>query len=65
MPTPSTYYTTQTELEAIKAMAFQLLRSDEVTLDGPLASRLADHVFDMTDAQAELAIKSFFEAKLK
>ena len=61
MPTPSTYYNVQLELDAIKAMAFELLMSEEVTLDGPMASRLADHVFDMSYTEAEEAINAFSE----
>jgi len=61
MPTPRTYYDTQIELDAIKAMAFELLMSDEVTLDGPMAQRLSDHVFDMSNTEVTEAIRVFEE----
>lgn len=61
MTSPSNYYAAQVELEAIKAMAFELLMSDECTLSGPLASRLADHVFDRTEGEAKEAIRLFLE----
>lgn len=62
MPTPSIYHQTQLALDGIKGMAFELLMSDEVTLDGPLAARLADHVFDMTNTEADEAVKAYLES---
>lgn len=62
MPTPAIYYQTQLALDGIKGMAFQLLMSDEVSLDGPLAERLADHVFDMTETEADEAVKAYLES---
>lgn len=62
MSTPSTYYETQLALDGIKGMAFELLMSDEVTLDGPLAARLADHVFDMSHTEADEAVKAYLES---
>jgi len=60
MSTPSNYFAVATELEAIKAMAFELLMSDEIgSIDGPNAARLADHVFDMSHTQAADAIAEF------
>jgi hypothetical protein len=63
MPTPSVYYETQLKLDGIKGMAFDLLMSEEVSLDGPLASRLADWVFDMSHTEADAAIKAFLASK--
>lgn len=63
MPTPQTYYKAQLELDGIKGMAFQLLMSDEVTLDGPLAKRLADYVFDMMESEAEQAVNELIKAR--
>ncbi len=59
MSSPSNYYAAHVELEAIKAMAFELLMSDECTLNGPLAKRLADYVFDTSESEAKEAIRLF------
>lgn len=61
--TPSTYYQIKVELEAIRAMVFELLMSDEVaSIDGPLASRLADHVLNMSEKEARDAISAYADA---
>lgn len=62
MSTPSTYFATQLQLDGIKGMAFELLMSLEIVdIRGPLAARLADHVFDMTEAEANAAVKAYLE----
>lgn len=56
MPTPQIYYSLYEEHEALRALAFKLLMSDEVaSLDGPNASALFDLVGDFTDQGASEA----------
>jgi hypothetical protein len=60
MPTPSVYFKTAEELEALKARVFLFLMSDEVpSIDGLLGSALFDMVGDQTKDQANAAIASF------
>lgn len=57
---PSTYYSTAGELEAVKARAFLFLMSDEVvSIKTPLAEALFDMVCDMTVSQAYAAIGAY------
>ena len=64
MSTPSTYFSTAAELDAIKARAFLFLMSEEVHLiDGPLGSALFDMVGDQTQEQAKAAIRAFEATK--
>lgn len=60
MPTPRAYHSVSLECDAIKAMAFKLLMSDEIqSIDGPFAAQLFDLVADRTDKQADEEIAAF------
>lgn len=64
MSSPSSYFALNAELENVKAIAFLFLMSDEVeSIDTPLASKLFDLVGDMSEQEANDAIKSFEATK--
>lgn len=59
MPTPNSYYQLHAEYEALKALAFRLLMSDEVpSLNGPNASALFDVAGDMSEGDATDALRA-------
>lgn len=58
MPTPNSYYQLHSEYEALKALAFRLLMSDEVpSLNGPNAAALFDVAGDMSEDGATAALR--------
>lgn len=59
MPTPQSYYHLHEEYEALKALAFRLLMSDEVpSISGPNASALFDMAGDMSENEAADALRA-------
>lgn len=64
MPTPNSYYRLHAEYEALKALAFRLLISDEVpSLNGPNADALFDVVGDMSEDGATAALHELEAAR--
>jgi hypothetical protein len=64
MPTPSIYYQLNAEYDALKALAFRLLVSDEVSsLSGPNASALFEVVGDMSEDGAAEALRELEETR--
>ncbi|MEH6505036.1 MAG: hypothetical protein V7786_02085 [Sulfitobacter litoralis] len=58
MPTPNSYYRLHAEYEALKALAFRLLVSDEVpSLNGPNAAALFDVAGDMSEDGSAAALR--------
>ena len=59
MPTPQVYYHLHEEHEALKALAFKLLMSDEIpSVTGPHASALFDAVGHMTENEVNDALRA-------
>lgn len=64
MPTPSIYYALNVKYDALRALAFRLVMSDEVaSLNGPHAAAVFDVVGDMTEDEAADALAEYEAAK--
>jgi len=57
MTTPNTYYALHARYEELRALAFRLVMSEAVSLDTPEAQAVFEKVGDMTEAEADDALR--------